>query len=35
MDRGYFPEPAKSLFISNTSEKEERAKRGLRRRVFF
>ena len=27
LDRGYFPEPFKSLFISNTSDQEERAKR--------
>ena len=26
LERGYFPVPAKSLFISNTPEKEEAAK---------
>ena len=28
-DRGYFPEPAKSLFISNTPGQEKTAKRGF------
>ena len=27
LDRGYFPEPAKYLFISDTPEQEEAAKR--------
>ena len=30
-DRGYFPEPAKSLFIANNPEKKEAAKREFER----